>query len=122
MGRLHSPASDIQKVQQLQAACDKDLLQQVYDCGTFSSLNTVDLLLAKMKELSVITVHKTIHMVHLWKMVQESSESIRAFAARITSKADLCDLVVPCTKEGCNAKVPYCDEVVLQVLLQGMCD
>ena len=116
MGRLHSPASDIQKVQQLRAACDKDLLQRVYDCGTFSSLNTVDLLLA------VITVHKTIHMVHLWKMVQESSESIRAFAARITSKADLCDLVVPCTKEGCNAKVPYCDEVVLQVLLQGMCD
>ena len=32
-----TPASDIQKVQQLWAACDKDLLQRVYDCETFSS-------------------------------------------------------------------------------------
>ena len=44
-----TPASDEQKVEQLRAACDKDLLQRVYDCGTFSSLNTIALLIAKMK-------------------------------------------------------------------------
>ena len=75
-----------------------------------------------MKELSVITIHKTIHMVQLWKMVQQSDESIRAFAARISGKADLCDLHVTCTKVGCATKVPYRDEVILQVLLQGMND
>eukprot|EP00092_Neocalanus_flemingeri_P103983 GFUD01133121.1.p1 GENE.GFUD01133121.1~~GFUD01133121.1.p1 ORF type:complete len:120 (-),score=23.55 GFUD01133121.1:44-403(-) len=62
-------ASDIQKVQQLRAACDKDLLQRVYDCGTFASLDTMDLFLSKMKELAVITIHKTIHMVHMWKLL-----------------------------------------------------
>ena len=79
-------ASTVQKVQQLRAACEKELLQRVYDCGTFSSLDTVELLLSKMKELAVVTVHKTIHMVHLWKMTQESDERIRAFAAASQAK------------------------------------
>ena len=117
-----TPASDEQKVQQLRAACDKDLLQRLYDCGSFASLTTVQLLLVKMKELAVNSVHKTIHMVHLWKMAQETTESIRAFAARITGKSDLCQLSVMCTKVGCDTKVTYRDEVVLQVLLQGMRD
>ena len=60
-----TPASDIQKLQQLRAACDKDLLQRVYDCGTFNSLDTTALLISKMKELSVITIHKTILMLQL---------------------------------------------------------
>ena len=85
-------SSTVQQVQQLRAACEKELLQRVYDCGIFSSLDTVELLLSKMKELAVVTVHKTIHMVHLWKMTQESDERIRAFAARITGKADLCEM------------------------------
>ena len=66
-----------------------------------------------MKELAVISVHKTIHMVHLWKIAQETTES---------GKSDLCELSLMCTKVGCNTKVTYRDEVVLQVLLQGMRD
>ena len=115
-------ASTEQKVQQLRAACDKDLLQRVYDCGNFTSLTDTALLLAKMKELAVITVHKTIHMVHLWKMTQDSDERIRAFAARISGKADLCEMTVDCPSDTCDTRVPYRDEVVLQVLLQGMQD
>ena len=61
-------------------------------------------------------------MVQLWKMAQLSNESVRAFAARITGKADLCDLHVNCTKDDCDTKIPYMDEVVLQVLLLGMND
>ena len=117
-----TPASDDQKVQQLRAACTKDLLQRVYDCGNFAQLNTVNLFIEKMKELSVVKVHKTIHMVQLWKMTQQPAESVRAFAARITGKADLCDLTVICPKDNCNTRAPYRDEVVLQVLLQGMFD
>ena len=49
-----TPASDIQKLQQLRAACDKDLLQRVYNCGTFNSLDMTALLISTMKELSVI--------------------------------------------------------------------
>ena len=117
-----TPASETQKVEQLRAACDTNLLQRVYDSGSFDSLNTTDLLLAKMKELSVKKVHKTIHMVHMWKMIQEPSEGVRAFVARITGKADLCEMQVKCPTQGCDTKVCYRDEVVLQVLLQGMSD
>ena len=80
------------------------LLLRVYDCGNFSSLETMELLLVKMKELAVIKIHKTIHMVHLWKMTQESIESFRAYVASITGKADLCKLTIACTKEGCEEK------------------
>ena len=57
-------------------------------------------------------------------MAQESSESVRAFAARITGKADLCVMTVtcPCPKLNCNIKASHQDEVVLQVCLQGMSD
>ena len=115
-----TPASEDQELQQLRAACDKDLLQRVYDCGNFAALNTVDLLIVKMKELAVVKIHKTVHMVQLWKMTQEPSESVRAFSARITGKADLCEMTVTCPKQQCNTKASYRDEVVLQVLLQGM--
>ena len=117
-----TPASEEQKVHQLRAACDKDLLQRVYDCGNFPNLNSVNLLLQKMKELAVVKVHKVIHMVHLWRMTQEPSETIRAFAARVTGKADLCEMKVTCPSANCSTKVPYRDEVVMQVLLQGMAD
>ena len=115
-------ASPDQKLQQLRAACHQDLLQRVYDAGNFTGLNTVELLLASMKKLSVQIVHKTIHMMNMWRMQQEADETIRAFEARITGTADLCDMQVTCTKTGCGTTVPYRDPVVLQVLLKGMHD
>ena len=53
---------------QLQAACDMDMKQRVSDSGVYEQLNTVDLFLAKMKELSVISVHVAVHLRNLWKM------------------------------------------------------
>ena len=45
---------------QLQAACDNALRQRVFDTGTHASLTTEEAFLAKMKELSVIVIHKSI--------------------------------------------------------------
>ena len=59
-------ATEETKLMQLQAACDDDLRQRVYDTGNFASLNTTVLFLAKMKELAVITVHKSVHLMNLW--------------------------------------------------------
>ena len=56
------------KLMQLQAACDDQLRQRVFDTGVYSSLNTAELFLEKMKELAVIVVHKAIHLMNLWKM------------------------------------------------------
>ena len=67
MGELHS--TDISHGQ-------RQARSRVYDSGDFCSLNTVALLLARMKELAVVTVHKSVHLRNLVKMVQQSKENI----------------------------------------------
>ena len=47
--------TDNTKLLQLRASCSEELRSRVYDSGDFASLNTVDLLLARMKELAVVT-------------------------------------------------------------------
>ena len=114
--------SESVKLVQLQAACDEDLRQRVFDTGTYASLTTEAKFLAKMKELSVIVVHKSIHLMNLWKMRQESDEPIRAFAARATSTADMCNMTVKCPSSTCQTDVCYRDHVVHQIIIHGMRD
>ena len=110
---------DATKLMQLQAACNTELRQRVFDTGTYPNLITTDLFLDKMKELAVITVHKSVHLMNLWKMAQQSDEPIRAFAARVTSTADMCGMTVLCT---CSIEVSFRDKVVQQVAIHGMRD
>ena len=74
----------------------------------------------KMKELSVILVHKSIYLMNLWKMRQQSDELIRAFAARVTSTADMCNMVIKCLDTNCQKDVTYRDQVVHQIIIHGM--
>ena len=108
------------KLLQLRAACDGDLSQRVYDSGDYSGLDTENKLLARMKELAVIKIHKSVHLMNLYRMCQESDEAIRAFVARVTGTADMCGMTVKCPKEGCNTEVSFRDEVVKQVIIHGM--
>ena len=108
------------KLLQLRAACDEDLRQRVYDSGNYTGLDTENKLLDKMKELAVIKIHKSVHLMTLYRMVQESDEGIRAFVARVTGTADMCAMTVKCPSDGCNTDVPYRDEVVQQVIIHGM--
>ena len=117
-----SVVSESVKLMQLQAACDDALRQRVFDTGTYSSLTTETEFLKKMKELSVIVVHRSIHLMNLWKMHQESDEPIRAFAARATATADMCNMTVKCTSSGCDTEVCYRDHVVHQIIIHGMRD
>ena len=117
-----SVVPDKVKVQQLQAACDELLLRRVYDAGGLDSLNTEELLISQIKKLAVRVVHKTLHLQNMWSMTQSPDESVRAFCSRLVGTADLCDLVVVCSKQGCGEKTSYRDHVVLQALLRGMHD
>ena len=90
-------ATDSVKLQQLQAACDKALLQRVFHTGMDATLNTVELFLEKMKELAVVTVHKTVHLRNLYRLTQESDKTIRAYVARVTATADMCGMTMKCT-------------------------
>ena len=58
-------ATDSVMLQQLQAACDKALLQRVFDTGMYATLNTVEIFLEKMRELAVVTAHMR-PSVHMW--------------------------------------------------------
>ena len=50
--------SPAQSLQQLQAACSADLLQRVYDAGSYTTLTTTALFLPAMEKLPVLKVHK----------------------------------------------------------------
>ena len=50
------------KLMQMQAACSEDLRQRIFDSGSYIQLNTPELFLAKMKDLAVITIHKSVHL------------------------------------------------------------
>ena len=109
-----------QSLQQVQAACSADLLQRVYDTGTYSTLTTTALFLSAMEKLAVLKVHKAVHTMNMWRMTQQSDESIRAYAARITGTAELCGMTLECTN--CQTTNSFRDKVVLQVMLHGMRD
>ena len=85
----------------LQAACDKALLQRVFDTGMYATLNTVELFLEKMK------------------FTKESDETIRAYLARVTATADMCGMNMKCT---CGLDNSYRDLVVHQLVIHGMRD
>ena len=116
------PVSPTVQLMQLQAACDDQLRQRVYDTGVYAALTTTALFLTKMKELAVIVVHKSIHLRNLWKMQQQSDEPIRAFVARLTATADMCGMVVECTNSTCKKEICYRDLVVHQLVIHGMRD
>ena len=114
-----SVVSEPIKVQQLRAACDDDLLRRIYDAGDLAGMNT-EALLAQIKQLAVKVFHKTLHLQNLWSMSQSPEEPIRAYASRLIGTAELCDLLITCSKVGCNQQTSYRDEMVLQALLRGM--
>ena len=58
------------KLQQLHTACDKALLQRVFDTGMYATLTMADLLLEKMKELAVVTMHKAVHLRNLYSCLK----------------------------------------------------
>ena len=99
------------KVQQLQAACDKDLLRRVYDAGGLDSLNTEVKLMAQIQKLAVRVVHKTLHMQNLWSMTQQPEEPIRAFSSRLIGTAELCDFTLTCSRDTCDQKNSYKDQM-----------
>ena len=74
-----TPVTDNATLLQVIAACDEGLKSRVYDRGDFASLNSVTLPLARMKELAVVRLHKSVQLMNLYKMVQQPEETINDF-------------------------------------------
>ena len=115
-----TPTTPDNKLLQLCAACDDELRQRIYDSGDYAGLDTEIKFLARMKDLAVIRIHKSVHLMNLYRMAQESDKGIRAFVARVMGTADMCGMVVRCPKDGCHTEVSYRDKVVKQVIIHGM--
>ena len=111
-------STENQKLLQLRAACDDNLRKRVYDSGGYAQLDTTELLLARIKELAVAKVHRSVHLMNLYKMTQQSDEGIRAFNARLTGTADMCSMNVKCLT--CQVDVSYRDETVKELIIHGM--
>ena len=114
-----SPVSEATKLTQLQAACNDDLRQRVFDTGLYHNLTTPDMFIQQMEKLAVNKVHKSVHLRNLWRMIQQPDENIRAFVARLTSTADMCKMSVTCE---CAKEVSYRDNVIMQLIIHGMKD
>ena len=69
------PCSDNTKLSQLRAACNDSLRQRVCESGG-RTLHTVPLLLARMKELAVVKIHKSRHLANLYDIVQQPDEPV----------------------------------------------
>ena len=83
-------------------------------------MNTETLLLTQVKKIAVRVVHKTLHLQNLWKMIQSPEELVRVYVSRLVATAELCDLYVTCSKQGCDQKSSFRVQVLLQSLLRGM--
>ena len=83
-------------------------------------MNTETLLLTQVKKIAVRVVHKTLHLQKLWKMSQSPEEKVRVYVSRLVATAELCDLYVTCSKQGCDQKTSFRVQVLLQSLLRGM--
>ena len=82
-------------------------------------MNT-ETLLTQVKKIAVRVVHKTLHLQNLWKMIQSPEELVRVYVSRLVATAELCDLYVTCSKQGCDQKTSFRVQVLLQSLVRGM--
>ena len=53
------------------------LKRGIYDSGDYSGLDTEEKFLTRTKDLAVIRIHKSVHLMNLYRMSQESDEGIR---------------------------------------------
>ena len=82
---LYKRATGIQGqtlVDELWSCMSSDLKKLAFDQGSIDSLNTEDLMMARIKSLAVAVLHTAIHTVHLHEAKQISDETTKAFATQ----------------------------------------
>lgn len=80
---------------------------------------TLNELLATMRSLAVIPVATCVSRTELLQLRQERDEAFRTFTARVRGKAETCAFTAECE---CGKDVDYTDNVIRDVLLNGLSD
>ena len=106
-------------VDELYSTMSPDLKKLAYDQGDVEKLNTEELMMDRIKSLSVSILHAAVHTVALHEAQQLQEETVKSFAARVRGIGTNCELEKKCT---CGLMVNYTEETVYHVVLAGLRD
>ena len=107
-------------VNQLLACCEADLEDAVYAKVTDMNKSTEKDVLDTIQRLGVLEVAQSVKITELMGLKQSHGEAVQGFLARITAKANICDLSVKC--EDCNKGISFADVLSKYVMLNGLSD
>ena len=105
---------------ELWSTMDTELRQLAFSEGGEDTLATEELMLARIKSLSVTVLHSSVHIVALHEMKQLPGESVKAFSARVRGTAANCNLTKKCPTD--NVDVSYQEETCYHVVISGLQD
>ena len=104
---------------ELWSCMSADMRRLAFDQGGKTSLDTEEKMMELVRGLAVSVLHEAVHTVALHEARQLSSESTKAFAARVRGIATNCNLTKKCT---CDLAVTFVEETVYHVVLAGLYD
>ena len=104
---------------ELWSCMSPDLRRLAFDQGGKDDLDSEEKMLSRIRGLAVSVLHAAVHTVSLHEAQQASTESTKAFSARVRGIATNCDLSKTCV---CKKEVSFLDETVYHVVLAGLYD
>ena len=111
--------TDQHMLDELWSCMTPDIRRLAFDQGGKASLDTEIKMMQMIKGLAVSVLHEAVHTVELHGSRQLSTESTKAFAARVRGVATNCNLTKKCE---CKKEVTFIEETVYNVVLAGLYD
>ena len=110
-------------VLQLLECCDDELHKDLTrNAGGSLADHSEGDVLASIKVLAVRQENIMVARDKLWQMQQDHGEPIRTFGARIRGQASMCNLVIPCSTDGCTHSHSFMEQILRDVLVRGLAD
>ena len=78
---------------------EAELYQLAFDQENIDTLTREDLIMERIKDLSIVIQHAAVHTVTLHSEAQEEGKSTTAFVARVQGIASNCNLMKKCMCE-----------------------
>ena len=100
--------------------CSEELVRDLFrSLGSSMDTKTEQELVNEMKRLAV--PHQS-NLVNLRSLSEDRDKRIRSYVSRIRGLASICDLMVTCTRVGCDERVSYAEYKILNTLVMGLYD